>query len=163
MHPFDKIQSRDNAAFPFAAFQEYPRSFAVDWRAGVVDIFDDFAKAAGLAGSAQLTVDPASRTPVLSHDGQRLALGLHNATSPQHGMVSLLQGYFGIRHSIRYMNHVAPGDTAYFVVESTSTWKRLEAANPHVKWFFTPLEKLPDVFTTSFETLAECGRQYAET
>ena len=132
MHPFDKIASRDREAFPFQEFLKHPRCFMVDWRASVIDIFDDFAKAAGLAGTAQLTIDPSIRMPVLTHGGERVALTLHDSQSGQHGMIAVLQGYFGIRHSIRYLNHVAHGDTAYFVVESSSTWKRLESAYPHV-------------------------------
>ena len=161
MHPFDQIHSRDSGAFPFEAFNEYPRCFMVDWRAAPEDIADGFFSAAGLAQLARLTREGDDSLKLIHRD-ESLTLKLRPGVSAQHGLLEAFQAYFGIRHSMRYLNHVALGDTAYFVVQPTSTWARLELANPYVKWFFTPLDRLPDIFDSPFEKLAEAGKLYAE-
>ena len=53
------------------------------------------------------------------------------------------------------------GDTGYFVVEAKETWQMLESQNPHIQWFFTPIEILPDVFKSDFKILSQVGEQYA--
>jgi hypothetical protein len=80
--------------------------------------------------------------------------------SAQHAAVRTLQTIYAGTHSIRYLNHAAPGDTAYFVVETPAAWSALEAANPLVRWFFTPLEYLTDIFEGSSGNLTEAARLY---
>jgi hypothetical protein len=161
LHPFDQIHSRDKDAFPFDAFRDYARCFMVDWRASAEDIAEGFFSAAGLVQLARIARDD-NGALTLIHRDVSLQLKLNPATSPQHALLILFQAYFGIRHSMRYLNHVTPGDTAWFVVQPTSTWARLELANPYVKWFFTPLDRLPDIFDSTFEKLGEAGKLYAE-
>jgi len=161
MHPFDKITNRDNAAFPFKLFTSYPRLFMVDWREGEDWIAKAFLRAAGLpenettwhwdeAASAGKYVSRGRSYPVPKHDGQ----------SAQHAAVKALQALYADSHSIRYLNHAAAGDTAYFVVETPATWRALEAAHPLVRWFFTPLEYLGDIFEGSFDDHSEAAKLY---
>lgn len=161
--PYDLITSRDIAAFPFEPFLTYPRCFMVDWRAGGIEVAEGFVKAAGLSERASLTIDTADPgVLVLKHiDTARLRMN-HPDWSEQHQVLKMLQTHFGIRHSIRYLNHAAEGDTAYCVVESLSTWERLEKANPHVKFFFTPYQLLPDIIKAPFSEIAGIGRKHAD-
>lgn len=145
MHPFDQIHSRDAAAFPFAAFDEYARCFKVDSRAAPQEIASGFFRAAGLSQLARLTFDE-DHSPRLIHRDVSIRLELPAAASPQHGLLLALQAYFGARHSVRYLDHVAPPGTIYLVVQPGSTWARLDLANPYVEWFFKPLDRLPDIF-----------------
>lgn len=132
----------------------------VDWRAADNEIGDAFFKAAGITG-AQIRYEDAP-DPVLIHQGEKLQLKFADSVSRQYSVVKALHSYFGIRHAIRYLNHAAAGDTAYFVVEAASTWARLETENPHVKFFFTPFELLPDFIESPFDEIAEVGKRYAD-
>jgi hypothetical protein len=161
LHPFDQIHSRDKDAFPLEAFREYPRCFMVDWRASAEDIAEGFFRAAGIAQLARIDRDEEDGL-MLIHRDVSLPIRLPASTSPQHAMLTILQAYFGIRHSMRYLNHVTAADTAWFVVQPTNTWARLELANLYVKWFFTPLDRLPDIFDSPFEKLGHAGKLYAE-
>jgi hypothetical protein len=160
--PYDLIVSRDNDAFPFEQFLGYPRCFMIDWRAAPIDIAEDFIEAAGLTQRATLALDTADpEVIVLRHVDTARFRPNHPSFSPQHQVLKMLQMHFGIRHSIRLLNHVTNGDTAYCVVEPLSGWERLEKANPHVRWFFTPYQLLPDIMKASYEEIAECGRKHA--
>jgi hypothetical protein len=161
LHPFDQILSRDKEAFPFAAFLEYPRCFVVDARASAEDIAEEFFRAAGISQLARIDRGEDDGL-ILIHRDVSLPLRLPPSSSTQHAMLTVLQAYFGIRHSMRYLNHVTAADTAWFVVQPTNTWARLELANPYVKWFFTPLDRLPDIFDSPFEKLGQAGKLYAE-
>ena len=161
MHPFDQIHSRDKDAFPFEAFHDYARCFVVDQRSSAEDVAEGFFRAAGLAQLARIVRDDKD-VLTLIHRDVSLQIKLRPDTSQQHALLTFFQEYFGIRHSMRYLNHVTAGGTAWFVVQPMSTWARLELANPFVKWFFTPLERLPDIFDSSFEKLGEAGKLYAE-
>ena len=161
MHPFDQIHSRDKEAFPFEAFRDYARCFVVDRRASAEDIAEGFFSAAGLTQLARIVRDD-NDALTLIHRDVSLQIKLGADVSPQHALLLFFQEYFGIRHSMRYLNHATDIDTAWFVVQPTSTWARLDLANPFVKWFFTPLDRLPDIFDSSFEKLGEAGKLYAE-
>jgi len=163
MHPFDKIQSRDHAAFPFQEFSNYRRLFMVDWREAESSIAEAFLRAAGLPASDTVwTWNDADHAGTFSCRGRAYPVVATGGRSAQHDAVAALQAIYSATHSIRLLNHVARGDTAYFVVETPDTWKRLEERNPAVRWFFTPLEYLYDCFETSFEDLSEAGRLHAE-
>jgi hypothetical protein len=161
LHPFEQIHSRDKEAFPLGDFREYARCFIVDRRAPAEDIAESFFSAAGISQLARITRDENDEL-MLIHRDVSLQIRLPAGTSPQHALLAVLQAYFGIRHSMRYLNHVTGADAAWFVVQPTNTWARLELANPYVKWFFTPLDRLPDIFDSSFEKLSEAGKLYAE-
>ncbi len=161
MHPFDKITSRDNAAFPFELLTSYARLFMVDWREAEDWIAREFSRAAGLpANEIAWHWDDAAGAGAFVSRGRRFPVPRPDGLSAQHAAVSELQRIYAGSHSIRYLNHVAPGDTAYFVVESPATWKALETSNPLVRWFFTPLEYLADAFQESFDDLGEAARLY---
>jgi len=163
MQAFDKIASRDNAQFPFADFMNHGRLLAVDWRAAEDEILDAFFRATGLPNSdASLEWDAAAQHMKLRHQGQVIPVARGAGVSAQHSMLRALQKVHEGSHSIRYLNHVAAGnDTAFFVVETTDAWRRLEQANPHVRWFFTPIDLLPDVFESSPAELTAAGSRYA--
>jgi hypothetical protein len=161
LHPFDEIHSRAKETFPIEAFREYPRCFMIGRRASAEDIAEGFFRAAGLSQLARISRDDHDALTLIHRDVS-LQIKLPPAASPQHALLNVFQEYFGIRHSMRYLNHVTAADTAWFVVQPTSTWARLELANPYVKWFFTPLDRLPDIFDSSFEKLGEAGKLYAE-
>ena len=161
MHPFDQIEGREKETFPFDAFRDYARCFTVDRLASAEDIADGFFGAAGLAQLARIVRDEKDALTLIHRDVS-LRIKLAPDTSPQHALLTFFQEYFGIRHSMRYLNHVNGEGTAWIVVQPTNTWARLELANPFVKWFFTPLDRLPDIFDSSVEKLGEAGKQYAE-
>jgi len=160
--PYDQITSRDNDAFPFQTFLDYPRCFMIDWRAAPMEVAEGFIKAAGLTGRATITPDAAGNGDFMISYVDKITLRFNDHHSRQHQVLKMLQVHFGIRNAIRYVNHAAAGDTAYCVVESLSTWERLEKANPHVKWFFTPYQLLPDIINASFDEISACGRKYAD-
>jgi hypothetical protein len=160
LHPFDQIHGRDKETFPSEAFHDYARCFTVDRDASAEDIADGFFRAAGLAQLARIVRDEKNAL-TLVHRDVSLRIELPPDTSPQHALLLFFQDYFGIRHSMRYLNHVTANGTAWFVVQPVSTWARLELANPFVKWFFTPLDRLPDIFDSTFEMLGEAGKRYA--
>lgn len=161
MHPFDKVSSRDHAAFPFEQFASYSRLFMVDWRESEDWIAAAFLRAAGLPANETMWHwdEVACLGKFVSH-GRSFPVHKRDGQSAQHAAVSALQEIYASRYSIRYLNHVTRGDTAYFVVETPAAWSALETANPLVRWFFTPLEYLPDIFEESFEELAEAARLY---
>ncbi len=161
MHPFEQILSREKETFPFDAFRDYARCFVVDRRASAEDIAEGFFSAAGLVQLARIVRDD-NDALTLIHRDVSLQIKLPPDASPQHALLLFFQEYFGIRHSMRYLNHVTPSDTAWFVVQPTNTWARLELANPFVKWFFTPLDRLPDIFDSTFEKLGDAGKLYAD-
>jgi len=161
MHPFGKITSRDNAAFPFKEFTSYSRLFMVDWRESEDRIAEAFLYAAGLpANETTWHWNEEARLGKFVSRGRSFPLPKRDGQSAQHAAVSGLQEIYAGSHSIRYLNHVAPGDTAYFVVETPAAWNSLESANPLVRWFFTPLEYLADIFEESFEDLSKAARLY---
>jgi len=161
MHPFDKITNRDTAAFPFKLLTSYSRLFMVDWRESEDWIAKGFLRAAGLpANETTWNWDEAAGLGSFVSRGRNFPVHRLDGQSAQHAAVSALQEIYAGSHSIRYLNHVAPGDTAYFVVETPGTWSTLEAANPLVRWFFTPLEYLTDIVESSFEDLGEAARLY---
>jgi len=161
LHPFDQIHGRDKESFPFDAFRDYARCFVVERYASAEDIAEGFFGAAGLAQLARVVRDDKDGLTLIHRDVS-LQIRLRPDISPQHALLEFFQEYFGIRHSMRYLNHVTGDGIGWFVVQPTSTWARLELANPYVKWFFTPLDRLPDIFDSSFEKLGEAGRLYAE-
>ena len=161
MHPFDKVTSRDCAAFPFKQFTDYSRLFMVDWRESEDWIAEAFLRAAGLpANETTWHWDEAASLGKFISRGRSVPVHRRDGQSAQHAAVSSLQEIYAESHSIRYLNHVAPGDTAYFVVETPAAWSLLETANPLVRWFFTPLAYLTDIFQQSFDDLAEAARLY---
>ena len=87
MHPYDKILSRDAREFPFKQFEEYPRWFAVDWRAGEDDILEGFTKAAAMRSPPTLERDPASGMLILVNEGHRLGLRFPENLSSQYCML----------------------------------------------------------------------------
>lgn len=161
MHPFDKITSRDNDAFPFDDFLEYPHLLIVDWKEAENDMMERFFEAAELSNeNTQLVWDEEAQLMKFTYHDKILPIPRGNEISAQHSMLMVFQQVYGNNYSIRYLNHVTAGDTGYFVVETPDFWQRLEIENPHVRWFFTPIECLPDTFETSFEELSEAGRRY---
>ena len=161
MHPFDQITNRDQAAFPFKQFTSYPRLFMVDWRESEDWIAGAFLRAAGLpANDITWHWDEAASKGKFVSRWRDFPVPKDDGRSAQHAAVSVLQEIYAGSHSIRYLNHVALGDTAYFVVETPETWSALEAANPLVRWFFTPLEYLTDIVEGAFEDHAEAARLY---
>ena len=160
--PYDLVTSRDNAAFPFDAVQAYPRSFAVDWRESDEGIVESFLKSAGLPpNDAQVRWDLAKPYALLHHAGVTHDVR-RDGRSAQDAMLRKLDELYGAGHQVRIVSHVAQGDTAFFVVETPERWAALEAANPHVRWFFTPIGGLPDLFEGTFDELGEAARRYAE-
>lgn len=161
MHPFDKIADRDPAAFPFQPFTSYAHLFMVDWREGEDGIAEAFLRAAGLpAKETTWHWDEATSLGKFVSRGRSYPVARGDGQSAQHAAVSALQEIYAGSHSIRYLNHVALGDTAYFVVETPATWSALETANPLVRRFFTPLAYLTDIFEGSFEDHGEAGDLY---
>lgn len=53
------------------------------------------------------------------------------------------------------------GDGSWFVVETREAWTKLEDRNEHVRWFFTPVDRLPDTFKADIDELAAAGARYA--
>ncbi len=161
--PYSAITGRDRDAFPLRAFQSSGRCFAVDWRDGEDAILEAFAKAADVAmDEVSLQWDEAAAHMNLVHAGKTnpVRRDRHGA---QHAMVLVLQQVFGQTHAIRLINQVTLGDdTAWFMVESPQQWQHLEQSNPHLRWFFTPVELLPDVFNADTDEIAEAGRRYAD-
>src|SRR5689334_14545292 len=161
MHPFDKITNRDSAAFPFQEFTSYPRLFMVDWRESEDFIAEAFLRTAGLpARETTWHWDEATSVGKYQSRGRSFPVPKLDGQSAQHAAVKALQEIYAGSHSIRYLNHVAQGDTAWFVVETPATWSAVEAANPLVRWFFTPLEYLTDIVEGSFDDHAEAARLY---
>lgn len=162
MTPFAQITSRDDAAFPFDAFSRYPKLLVIDWREEEGSIVSKYCKLAGLAqDEATLVMDDATGWFNLIHKGGSLPIPWSEDVSAQHSTVVALQKAFGQAHAIRY-SQAAAGDSGFFIVETPQTWQRLEAENPHVRWFFTPVELLPDTVNASFDDIREAGRRYAE-
>src|SRR5689334_6249972 len=119
MHPFDKITNRDNAAFPFKLFTRYPRLFMVDWRESEDWIAKAFLRAAGLPESETTWHwDEAASAGTYVSRGRSYRVPPRDGQSAQHAAVKALQAIYAGSHSIRYLNHAAVGDTAYFVVET---------------------------------------------
>lgn len=163
MHPYDKITSRDSERFPASDFSTYPRLILVDWREEEPRILDAFFKATGLApNEATLEMDDKTSYYQLVRGDRRFEVPWGPKTSAQHFMLVALQQAFGSTHSIRYLNHVALSDAGAYVVETNETWQSLEKQHPHVRWFFTPLDLLPDTFNTNVEELRRIGARYGE-
>jgi hypothetical protein len=163
MHPYDKIVSRDDRSFPLDDFSTYSQLLLVDWKEEEPRILSAFFNATGLSSDgAKLYVDDKSQYYQLVRGDVRIDVPWGDEISAQHSMLVALQRVFGASHSIRYLNH-AFGDTGYFVVETNESWRRLESQNPNVRWFFTPIELLPDVFKSDVDALAQVGRRYGET
>jgi hypothetical protein len=161
MHPFDKIRNRDNAAFPFKELTSYPRLFTVDWRESEDFIAEAFLRAARLpANETTWHWDETNGVGRYVCRGRSFPVPRRNGQSAQHAAIRVLQEIYAGSHSIRYLNHVAQGDTACFVVETPAMWSALEAANPLVRWFFTPLEYLTDIVEGSFDDHSEAARLY---
>jgi len=162
MHPYDKIVTRDCNAFPVEDFLDYPRAIAVDWREEEPRILRSFLAATGLSSDeARLEMDDKSGYYDLVRRVSRYAVPWGEGQSAQHSMLLALQKAFDNSHSLRYLNHSALGDTGRFIVETRETWSELERNNPEVRWFFTPVERLPDTFHSSPEELSEVGERYA--
>ena len=162
MFPYDNILSHDNELFPFDDFSSYPRLMFVDWKEEEPRILQAFFKAAALpADGTRLEMDDATQYYQLIHGDKSAEVPWGDDISAQHSMLVALQKVFGTTRSIRYLNHAASGDTGYFLVETNETWQELEKNNPHVRWFFTPVELLPDTFTTDVEVLSQVGGKYA--
>jgi hypothetical protein len=160
--PYHLIADREPSQFPFAAVQSYRHCFAVDWRESDMDIVERFLTAAGLpAHDAKVRWEAAPGHSVLTRNGLDHAVPLEGR-SAQDAMLRVLATVYRATHGIRSLSHVALGDTAYFVVETPSDWAGFEIQNPLVRWFFTPIERLPDLFTTSFDDLAEAARSFAK-
>lgn len=161
MHPYDTIVSRDVDAFPLDGFLDYPRLMSVDWREEEPRMLSAFFKATGLpADGTALEMDDRTSYWQLVRGSDRVDVPWGDEVSAQHSMLVALQRVFGASHSIRYLNHGCT-DTASFVVETNEDWRRLESANPHVRWFFTPIERLPDVFKSDIDDLSNVGKTYA--
>lgn len=162
MTPYEKIVSREHKDFPFDDFMDYPRLLLVDWREEEPRIVRSFLKAAGFpADEVRLARDPAIGWYRMSRGDASLTLPESDEVSAQHSTLVALQRLFGTTHGIRYLNHVAFGDTGYFVVETREVWGRLEERQPHVRWFFTPMDILPDVFKASLQQLAAAAQRHA--
>lgn len=163
MSPYDKITSRNDRSFPFDDFSTYPRLMIVDWREEEPRILKAFFKATELpADGTVLEMDDATQYYQLVRGDLRVDVPWGDEASAQHSTLVALQRLFGTSHSIRYLNHAAFGDTGYFLVETNETWRRLESQNPHVRWFFTPIEILPDVFKSDVEMLSQAGERYSD-
>jgi len=162
MHPYDKITSRDSRLFPIDDFSAYPRLILVDWREEEPRILKAFFKATGLSpDDTALEMDERAQCYQLVRDDVRFNVPWGPEASAQHSMLVALQQAFCASHSIRYLNQAALSDTGCYVVESNETWQLLEAQYPHVRWFFTPLELLPDTFKSDIEELRQIGARYA--
>ncbi|MBA8888292.1 hypothetical protein FHW12_002516 [Dokdonella fugitiva] len=163
MHPYDTIVSRDVGAFPLDEFSKYPRFMPVDWREEEPRILSAFFKATGLpAEGTALEMDERTSYYQLVRGSERVDVPWGDEASAQHSMLVALQRMFGASHSIRYLNHGC-ADTGCFVVETNEDWRSLERANPHVRWFFTPIDLLPDVFKSDVDDLVRVGKTYGET
>jgi hypothetical protein len=160
--PYDLIRSRENADFPFDALQSYARSIAVDWREADETIVEHFLAATGLpADDARVRWDLSKPYALLDHAGVTHDVK-RDGRSAQDVMLRKLDELYGAKHQLRLLSHVANGDTAYLVVETPERWRELEAANPFVRWFFTPIGVLPDLFEGTFEDLAAAAKRYAD-
>ncbi|HTU68340.1 MAG TPA: hypothetical protein VMF52_20525 [Steroidobacteraceae bacterium] len=161
-HPYDKIASRDAQSFPYDDFFKYPRRLLVDWKEEEPRILDDFLAATGLpADGTRLVMNDKTQFYQLARGNAWADVPWSKTSSAQHSMVAALQKVFGATHSIRYLNNADVSDTGFFAVETHETWRQLEKRYPHVKWFFTPIELLPDTFNTDAKTLNEIGQRYA--
>ena len=162
MLPYDRITSRDNAAFPLDEFIDYAHTLAVDWREEEPRILRAFLRATGLpADDARLEMDPKTECYDLVRGALRIAVPWGEAVSAQHSMVRALDEAFRDSHAIRYLNHAALGDGSWFVVETGEAWTTLEDRNEHVRCFFTPVDRLPDTFKADIDKLAAAGARYA--
>jgi TPR repeat protein len=164
MRPFHLITSRDTDLFPWEGLSEYEHLMSVDWREGEDWIVHCFCQATGLSEEGLvLTWDNEAESMRFTYPGGVIDIKQSEEASSQHGMVAALQTAFGATHSIRYLSHFEGSDTVYFVVETHATWQYLEANNPHVPWFFTPIEQIPDVFRASWEALVAAAERYYST
>jgi len=163
MLPYDKIASRDDRAFPLDEFAAYPRLIVMDWREEEPRILKAFFKATGLPiDTAKLETSSTSEYYQLVRGDVRIDVPWSENVSAQHSMLVALQQLFGATHSIRYLNHAAVSDGGYFVVETNDAWRSLNTRNPNVRWFFTPIDLLPDVFKSDVELLARIGKEYGD-
>lgn len=163
MHPYSQIVSRTREEFPMDAFRAYPALMLVDWREAETTIAEQFFNATGLpSAGTEMVWDDQTEIMSFVHEGRAFPITRGEGASAQHSTLLVLQQVYGNRHSIRYLNHVTAGDWAYYAVETPATWKQLEEQYPLVRWFFTPIAFVPDVFASAYEELEQAGRSYAE-
>jgi TPR repeat protein len=161
MRPFNLITSRDPGLFPWEALMEYEHLMAVDWREEENWIVERFCRASGLSREGiNLTWNDAGDLLHLTYPGGSIDIEQGEGRSAQHSMIAALQTAFGATHSIRHLSHLEGSDTVYFVVETHTDWQDLEARNLHVRWFFTPIERIPDVFLSDYAALDEAAERY---
>lgn len=141
----------------------YHKLIRVDWREEERRILAAFIEATGLpADNAALEMDDKTQYYQLVGDSFRIDVPWGDNVSAQHSMLAALQQAFAATHSIRLLNRAVLGDTGCFLVETNETWRLLEEQNPHVRWFFTPIELLPDTFNSDTEILERIGTQYSD-
>ncbi len=163
LHPYSQIASRDNSEFPIHEFFQYPHLFAVDWREAEDWMLELFITATGISpDGASLSWDDKTKVMNFTVRDRTVAIPSTGGISAQHGMLMALQTLYGDTHSIRHLNHVTGGDTVYVAVETNVDWQELDSSLPLVRWFFTPIQALPDVFQTPFDELSAIGARYAE-
>jgi hypothetical protein len=162
-YPYDHIESSDLNSFPFKHFQEHPHFFNVDWREGEDWILTNFSRSAKVAESdISLDWDDAKEMMFAIVRNQKIPVKRPDF-STQHSMLLLLQKVYESTLSIRFLNHVTlADDTAWFAVETAETWNNLEKNYPLVSHFFTPIDILPDIFSSPSKKIAEVGIQYAD-
>ena len=160
MDLYRQIISTESREFPVDALSDYSHCITVDWRDAEDDVLCAFLAAVSdfrLPLNLQLLSCAGEKT--LSDGVQMVSLQTGDSVSAQHAMLMALQGLCGECLAIRYVHDVFDGDTVCFMVETPEVWTRLEQENPHIRWFFIPIELIPDTFTTPVSQLhaaAQC-------
>lgn len=160
---FSLIVSRNVEDFPFQELTEYRHTLAVGWRSSEDSIWEQFAHAiSALPTDCTLHWDEDLQVSRFMHGASSIDIRPGDGVSAQHSMMMALQSVFGHVYSIRLLNNFDCGSDAYFVVETHSAWEELEVENAHVRWFFTPIELLPDTFESPVTLIEEMGKRYAD-
>ena len=160
MDLYRRIISTDSREFPTDALLDDSHCLTVDWRDAEDDVLSAFLVVISdfrLPLNLQLLNCAGGKT--LSDGVQMVPLQTGDSVSAQHAMLMALQGLCGERLAIRYVHDVFDGDTVCFMVETPEVWTRLEQENPHIRWFFIPIELIPDTFTTpgsQLHAVAQC-------
>jgi hypothetical protein len=161
MDIYSKITNTKGAELPFEEFTMHPHCLIVDWREAEEDILEAFLAATGEPrDEVDLRPDEASNVMIVAKGEEVIPIRKGKGVSSQHSMLLALQNLYGSSHAIRYLHDVEEGDTAYFMVESPETWQRLEQENPNIRWFFVPIEVVPDTFETPSDQLRAAARRY---
>ena len=159
---YSKISGTQNSEFPFEELAAHPHCLIVDWREAEEDMLDAFLAATGESRDGIHLQASHTSVKVLSKGAQNIPIEGGKGVSTQHAMLLALQALYGHAHSIRYVHDLDDGDTAYFMIESPDTWQRLEQENPNIRWFFVPVQNMPDTFETPGHQLRAAAQSYDE-